>query len=373
MKNRILLFTFYFLPVFFSGCMKEDHNVIKIALVSPFTGDLAVLGQGMKKAVEMAVEDANASGKFKGITLKLVTFDDRADPKEAVNVANRIISDKKIFGVVGHLNSGCSIPASQVYAKENLVMISPGSTNPKLTLQGLKNIFRVCTTDDIQGNFAANYVINNLKIKRVAVIHDKTAYGQGVAESFKNNFEEKGGKAVSFDGIDSGDKDFKALLTSIKTKKPSLIYFGGPYPECGLITKQAKELGLNIPIFSDDAINSPEYVKIGGKATEGDYATMIGIPAEKLPKAKKFVDKFKNTYPDTDMQPYDTNAYEAASIIINAIENTNIDKLKIVDYISKIKFNGILGKTSFDKNGDTLNKNISIYKIINGKFVYVGK
>lgn len=356
------------------GCARppegEKKTIVKIALVCPLTGDIAAMGQGMKRAVEIALEEANASNRFPDIKFELAAFDDRADPKEAVNVANQIISDPKIVGVIGHLNSGCSIPASQIYAKRNLPMITPASTNPKLTLQGLKNVFRVCTTDDVQGSFAANYVIDKLKVTTAAVIHDKTAYGQGLAEEFKKQFEARQGKILSFDGINIGNKDFKALLTRIKEKNPQIIYFGGLYSEGGLITRQAKELGLQVPIVGGDGIFTPEYIKIGGSATEGDYASMVGLPPEKLPKAKIFIDKFKAKYPGVDMQPYDPYTYEATSMLIEAIGNTNRDPLQIIEYLSKIKYDGILGETTFDEKGDTRNTTISIYQVKDGKFVY---
>ncbi|MDI6735985.1 MAG: branched-chain amino acid ABC transporter substrate-binding protein [bacterium] len=352
------------------GQVPEGEKIIKIAVVCPLTGDIAAMGQGMKRGAEMAVEEANATGKLGGIKLELAAFDDRADPKEAVNVANQVISDTKIVGVIGHLNSGCSIPASQIYAKRNLLMMTPASTNPKLTLQGLKNVFRVCTTDDVQGSFGANYVLDKLKMTTAAVIHDKTAYGQGLAEEFKKQFESRGGKIMSFDGINIGDKDFRALLVRIKNEKPQILYFGGMYSECGLITRQAKELGLPVPVVSGDGIFTPEYIKIGGKSTEGDYASMIGMPPENLPAAKTFMDKFKAKYPEVDMQPYDPYTYEATGMLIEAIEKTNKEPLKIVDYVSKIKYAGILGETTFDEKGDTLNKTISIYQVKDGKFVY---
>ncbi|MBI4777819.1 branched-chain amino acid ABC transporter substrate-binding protein [Candidatus Desantisbacteria bacterium] len=329
---RILLVLFG-ISIGIIGCGKapEGEQVVKVALVCPLTGDIAAMGQGMKRGAEMAVEEANASGRFQDAKIELAAFDDRSDPKEAVNVANQVISDAKIAGVIGHLNSGCSIPASQIYAKRNLLMMTPASTNPKLTLQGLKNVFRVCTTDDVQGSFGANYCIDKLKITTVAVIQDKTAYGQGLAEEFKKQFESRGGKILSFDGINIGDKDFRALLTRIKNEKPALLYFGGMYSECGLITKQAKELGLQVPVVSGDGIFSPEYINIGGKSTEGDYASMIGTPPEKLPKAKTFMDKFKAKYPGVDMQPYDTYTYEATCMLIEAIEKTNFEPVKIID------------------------------------------
>jgi len=355
----------------FSGCSKENKHLIKIAVPCPLTGDLAAMGQGMKKAVEIAVEEANATTVLKGMKYEVAAYDDRADPKEAVNIANQIVSDSRIFGVIGHLNSGCSIPASQIYSRYNLVIISPASTNPKLTYQGLKNVFRVCTTDDVQGSFAANYTIDKLKLTKAAVLHDKTAYGQGLGEEFKKQFEIRKGKVLSFDGINIGDKDFKALLTRIKTQKPQVIYFGGVYTECGLIAKQAKEIGIKAPVFSDDGVSSPEFIKIGGKATEGSYTSLNGVPPEKLASSKSFIEKFKSKYPNTDLQPYDPYTYEAAKILIESIEKTNMDKTKIASYISAIKYKGILGETSFDERGDTLNKSISIYKVINGKFEYV--
>jgi branched-chain amino acid transport system substrate-binding protein len=368
--KRIYLF-FLTICLSFSCCAKRDRNIIRVALVCPLTGDVAAMGQGMKRASQMAIDETNVSGRFPGITFELAAFDDRADPKEAVNAANRIITDPKIYGVIGHLNSGCSIPASRIYARRNLVMVSPASTNPKVTLQGLKNVFRVCTTDDVQGCFAADYVLDSLKYKTFAVIHDKTAYGLGIAESFRKRVEAKGGTVVSFDGIDLGDKDFKALLTAIKMKKPQLIYFGGMYTECGMITKQSKELGLDVPVFSDDGTSSPEYSKIGGKASEGDYITMIGVPPEKLSKSKLFMDNYRAKYPEQDMQPYDPYTYECAMIIVEAIQKTGRDRSKMADYLANVKYKGILGETSFDKNGDTLNNSVSIYRVQDGKFVCV--
>jgi branched-chain amino acid transport system substrate-binding protein len=188
------------------------------------TGDIAAMGQGMKNGATLAIEEANQTSQE--IKFELLALDDRADPKEAVNIANQIISDKDVYGVVGHLNSGCSIPASSVYNKYNLVMISPASTNPKLTLQGFTNIFRTCTTDDVQGSFAADFIYKK-KMEKVAIIHDKTPYGQGLAEEFQKTFKNLGGKITCFEGISLGDRDFKALLIKVKNMHPQMIYFGG--------------------------------------------------------------------------------------------------------------------------------------------------
>ena len=355
----------------FAGCTKSGPQIVKVALVAPLTGDISAHGQGMKRAAQMAIDEANAAKRFPQYQLQFAAFDDRGDPKEAVTVANQIISDPTIIGVVGHLNSGCSIPASQVYAKKNVLMITPASTNPKLTQQGLKSVFRLCTTDDVQGPFAADFVIDSLALKKIAVIHDKTAYGLGLAEQFRNRFESRAEPVLSFDGIDVGEKDYKALITKIKSTNPDLIYFGGMHPECGLITKQAKELGLAIPVFAGDGVLTPEYITIGGPATEGDMSSMTGLPPEKLPAAQKFIDDYKRLYPNDDLQPYDPYTYEAVMIILEALAEVGTDRDSLIQAVARIDYKGILGESSFDEIGDTRNKTITIYRVTNGKFVYV--
>lgn len=344
---------------------------IKIGVIVPLTGDIAAMGQGMKNGAVLAVEQANerADVKAKHITFELVPVDDRADPKEAVNGANQLISIPKLAGVVGHLNSGCSIPASSVYARRNLIMISPASTNPKLTQQGLPNVFRVCTTDNVQGSFGADYLYKKRGFTRVAVIHDKTPYGQGLAEEFDKQFKANGGQIISFDGIALGDKDFKGVLTKIKGSSPQAIFFGGMYSEGGLITKQAKELGMAIPLMGGDGINSSEYVKIAGKAADGDISTNPGAPPEKLASAKKFLEDYHKRFPGLDSQPYDAYTFDAANIIIDAAMHVGADPKAIIGYVKTIDFKGVVGDTKFDEKGDTLNKTVTAYIITNGKFV----
>jgi branched-chain amino acid transport system substrate-binding protein len=360
------------------GCGGKDGNkpnepaktVVKIGLIGPLTGDIAAMGQGMKNGATLAIEQANEREdvKAKNIVFRLFPVDDRGDPKEAVNGANQLISDPELMGVAGHLNSGCSIPASLVYAKKDVSMISPASTNPKLTMQGLSNVFRVCTTDNVQGSFAADYVYKNKNITRVVIIHDKTPYGQGLAEEFKKQFEINGGTVLSFDGIALGDKDFKALLTRIKGMNPEMIYIGGMYSEAGLIAKQAKELGLTAELMSGDGIYSPEFIKIGGEATEGALASMIGAPPERIPSAQKFIEAYKVRFPEVSFQPYDAYTYDATAMIIDAVMNVGTNRKAIMDYLHKIKYSGVIGETEFDQNGDTLNKVITVYTVKEGKF-----
>ncbi len=352
------------------GCGGSSEKVVKVALVCPLTGDIAAHGQGMKRGFLMAIEDANAAKTLGTTTIEAALFDDRGDPKEAVTIANQIISDPSIIGVIGHLNSGCSIPASRVYNKRNVVMITPASTDPKLTLQGFKNVFRVCGTDDVQGSWAGNYIMDSLKLNRIAVIHDKTPYGQGLAEKVQKQFVDRGGTVTSFNGIDVGEKDFKALLTRIKTENPMLVYFGGLYAEAGLISKQMKELGLNVPLLGGDGIFSNEFARIAGPASEGDFATMVGLPPSKLPQAADFLKRYFAKYPGEDLQPYDPYTYDGARLLIDAYAKCNKNRDSLVSTIANITYDGVLGRTTFDEHGDSRNKQISIYRVKNGRFEY---
>ena len=352
------------------------EKVTKVAVALPLTGDIAALGQGLKRACVLALEDANAQRKFPGIKVEMVAFDDRSDPREAVSVANRIVSDPSVVAVVGHFNSGCSIPASQVYAKAHLPMISPAASNPKLTLQQLepgwiwpRNVFRVNTTDDVQGPYAADFAMKTLQVRRASILHDKTAYGQGVAEEFRKRLESSGGVAVSFDGINVADKDFNALLTRIREEKPQILYWGGDYSGGGLIVRQARDAGITVPVILSEANFDPEYLRVAGPAAEGTYITFLGAPASLLPSAQAFVKRYTERYPNDELKAYDHWGYEAMSILLDLIHDVGPDRERILAALPKIKHPGVLGVTQFDEKGDTLNKTITIYKVKDGKFV----
>jgi branched-chain amino acid transport system substrate-binding protein len=358
-----------------AGCGPREKQV-KIAVAVPLTGDIAALGQGIRRAAILAVEEAQKAGRFPGTKISLVEFDDRSDPKEAVNVANRIVSDSEIVGVLGHFNSGCSIPAGAIYAQAGLPMVSPAASNPELTRQQLspswgrpKTIFRVNTTDDVQGVYAAQFVADKLKKKKAAIIHDKTAYGQGVAEEFKKKFEELKGTVLSFDGIQVGDKDFKSLLTRIKAENPEIIYFGGIYNEGGLLVRQAREVGIKALFAASEANYDPEFLRIAGPAAEGALVSFLGKPPELLESAKQFIDKYKIRWPQDEVKGYDHYSYEITNMFLEALEKVGPDRAKIVDYLRTIHYKGVLGETSFDEKGDTLNKTITLFTVKDGKFV----
>ncbi len=352
------------------GCENQPKTV-KIALALPLTGDIASLGQGLKRASTMAIEEYNSAGG----AVEVVAFDDRSDPKEAVSVANRIVSDSSIIAVIGHFNSGCSLPASRVYAQAGLPMISPASSAPELTNQQLsrqwtwaKNIFRMNTTDNVQGAYGADFVYSGLKVKKVAVIHDKTAYGQGVAEEFKKRFEANGGTVTAFEGLQTGDRDFRSLLTRVKSTAPDALYFGGMFSEGGILVRQARDVGFRGPFVSCEANYDPAFIRVAGAAAEGAYVTFLGSPPELTPSAKDFIDRYKKRYPEDEIKSYDHYGYEVASLVLKALAQVGPSRAKIIEYLRTAEFNGVLGTTKFDEKGDTLNKTITLFRVRNGAF-----
>ncbi len=357
-----------------AGC-KPREKKIKVALALPLTGDIASLGQGLKRSATMAIEEANAAG-VTSPPIEVVAFDDRSDPKEAVSIANRIVSDRDMVAVIGHFNSGCSIPASRIYAQAGLPMISPASSNPDLTLQQLspqwtfpKSVFRVNTTDNVQGSYGADFVTNKLKLKRVAIIHDKTSYGQGVAEEFRKQFEKNGGDVAAFEGLQAGDRDFRSLLTRIKGTSPQAIYFGGMFSEGGILIRQTRDVGFKGPFVTCEANYDPAFLKVAGAAAEGAYVTFLGSPPELLANGKEFLERYRTRYPNEELKSYDGYGYEAGAIVANAIKNAGPDRAKIIEYLRTLKYTGVLGTTSFDEKGDTVNKSITLFQVRKGEFV----
>ncbi|MBI4371363.1 MAG: branched-chain amino acid ABC transporter substrate-binding protein [Elusimicrobia bacterium] len=360
---------FFFAAVALSACGPKE-KVVKIAVAVPLTGDMGTEGQGIRRAVELAVEQANAAKRFP-YKLAAAPYDDRADPKEAVNVANLIASDRQVVAVIGPYNSGCAIPAGKVYARAPVAMISPTATNPEVTVQQLSKdwigprvVFRVAPTDDVQSAYAAEYIFRRLGKRRMAVLHDKTPYGQGLAEQFQKAFGALGGRILSVDGISVGDKDFKALLTRIKADsgRPEGLYFGGLYAEAGLLLKQMRELGLDDPFVfvSGDGAKTPTLFDVSGDAADGAYFSIFGVPVEELPGAGRFVADYKARWGAQSLKPFDHFGYEAAQIIFDALERSGPDRERVLAQLRQTRHQGVLGLTVFDEKGDTLNKIVSM-------------
>jgi branched-chain amino acid transport system substrate-binding protein len=352
------------LCLLFIGCEKKQ-DVIKIGVAGPMTGDQAKMGMDFKNGVTLAVEEWNNRGGVLGKKIEIVITDDQHDPKQAVSIANKMINDG-VIGVIGHFNSSCSLPASDVYDRAGIPVITPGSTNPLLTEKGYRGVFRACGRDDQQGKIGADFVINSLKLKNVAVLHDKTTYGQGLADEFKKFL---GGKVnvVYYSGIVQGDKDFKMVLTAVKSKKPELIFFGGIYPEAGLLVKQAKELGLNAPFMSGDGTIDPKFIEIAGvPAAEGTFLTFSPDP-ENIPSARGFIEQYRAKF--GDIGPYSIYAYDAANILLSAMKEANsTDGKAIIDKLHAMEFNAALGTIRFDQKGDVTVSPFVVWITKNGKF-----
>ncbi|WP_337845724.1 branched-chain amino acid ABC transporter substrate-binding protein [Thermus sp.] len=340
--------------------MALGQNVIKIASQSPLSGPQAALGEQIKLGAELAVEEAKARFKQLGFDLQFVPYDDQANPDVGVANANRIINDPDILGVVGHLNSGVAIPSSEVYARVNLVMVSPANTNPRVTDRKLPNVNRICGRDDVQGPAGAEYAFNNLKVNTVFIIHDKTAYGQGLAEEFKKRFEALGGRAVAFVGTEE-TSNFVPIINQIRGARPvpQLIYFGGIYSQIGPFVKQLRERGLTTRLMGGDGLDSAEFERLAGsQAAKGTYYTTVAGPVSAFPKAKAFAQRFKQKY-GKDVEGFGIYAYDAANVILTALEKAikdNGGKKPTREQVSKavraVKMEGLTGTIEFDEKGD---------------------
>lgn len=360
-----LSFTLCMVAIFSLTACQKKEEAIKIGVAGPMTGDQAKMGTDFKNGVALAVEEWNSKGGVLGKKIQMIVADDQHDPKQAVSVANKLVNEGAA-GIIGHFNSSCSIPASDVYNRAGIPMITPASTNPQLTEKGYRGVFRVCGRDDQQGVIGARFVTEELKIKRVAIIHDKTTYGQGLADEFKKNVTGKV-EVVYYGGIVQGDKDFKTVLTSIKEKKPDLIYFGGVYPEAGLLVKQAREIGINIPFMSGDGTIDPKFVEIAGKAAEGTFLTFSPDP-KKIPTAKAFIENYEKKF--GEIGPYSIYAYDATNILLTAIKEAGTtDGKAVIDKLHSLEFSGALGKIRFDERGDVTVAPYVVWITKDGRFM----
>ncbi len=344
---------------------------VRIGYAAPLTGDNALWGEGMKRAAELAIKEANESQEVKdaGFEFELVPNDDQGDPKQAVNVANAIVADQGIVGVIGHFNSGCSIPASTVYNEGGMPMISV-SSNPQLTAQGYENVFRIVAKDDAQGAFAGELVYDKLGFKNVALIDDSTAYGQGLATEFEAVFTGKGGKIILKEKVQPKDVDFSALVTKLKSAKPEAVYYAGALNEGALLSKQMKEAGLKVPVIGGDMIYTADYVKLAGAGNaEGDVATALGLPLDQLPKGVEFKEKYAAEYDGAAPEAYDVYAYDQARIFVAAVLKAGkADRAAVTAAIASGTFEGATGAVAFDENGDNKEQAISSYKVEAGEW-----
>ncbi len=354
----------------FTGCGGEKkQEVVKIGFLAPLTGGNSAIGIGMKNSAQLAVDQVNKSGKYP-YKFELVTADDAGDPSTAVAAANKLIADKGVVAVAGHFNSGCGLATTPVFHKAGMPMVVSGAIHPDITAKGFKEINRVITAADIQNKYAGELAAKEWGIKTIALINDRTDYGKTNADQFGKAAEANGAKVISVDGITVGQQDFSALLTKIKASNPDCIYFGGVATEAGLLKRQMASLNMDCLFLSDSGIISETFNKIAGSDANGMIAFNIGKPLEDLPGGKKFLDDYAAAKFAEPAENIGQFAYDSVGIIMQAVgENKVTDRAKLIDAIRKIKFDGVLGTTTFDEQGQTQNTLITTYISDNGKWV----
>ena len=345
---------------------------VKFGVGGPITGPSAATGAQMKNGVDQAAADINAAGGILGQKVSVSYGDDVSDPKQGVSVANKFAADGVKF-VIGHYNSGVTIPSSEVYQENGILQITPASTNPTVTERKMWNIFRVCGRDDQQGQVAGEYIAKHYKGKKIAVVHDKTTYGKGLADEMKKTINKAGIKEVLYEGINTGEKDFSALVSKIKQSGADLIYWGGLYTEGGLIVRQMRDQGVKAPLMGGDGITSDEFASIGGTGVEGTLMTYGPDPRNK-PDAKKVVEEFRAK--KFEPEAYTLYSYAGVQIIKQAAEAAkSLDPKKVAEKMhSGMQFKTVLGDISYDKKGDITKLDYVMYiwkKDPSGKITYV--
>ena len=333
---------------------RAQDKTIKIATQSPLSGGQAALGEGIKLGTQLAIEKYKGPLEKMGFKVVLVPYDDQAKPDVGVANAQNIIADPAILGVIGHLNSGVAIPSSEVYKTVDLAMISPANTNPTVTDRGYKNVFRVCGRDDVQGVVGSEFARDN-KIKTVYIIHDKTTYGQGVAEFFRNDAQKHGVKVIAFEGTEE-KSNFDPIITPIRAQNPDLIYFGGLYDQAAPFFKQAREKGVKAKFLGPDGMDSSDLTKIAGNAVVGMYYTSVAGPVTVYPAAKQFAEEYKKAY-GKNPEPFSAQAYDATAILLKGIEaaakgGKTPTRAAVTAAVHNVKYTGVTGNIEFNAKGD---------------------
>lgn len=335
-----------------------QKGTIKIAVQAPLSGEQAALGEHIKLGAQLAVEESSKAFKALGYDLVLVPYDDQAKPEVGVANARNVVADPDVLVLVGHFNSGVALPASEVYKDAMLVMISPANTATEITDRGYPNVNRVCGRDDVQGPVGARFGAQDLKLKSVYIIHDKTLYGQGVADNFRGEAKKLGMNVLGYDGTEER-ANFSPMIIPMKAKNPALVYFGGIYHQGGLLLKQMREKGVKAKFMGPDGLDSAEMVKIAGTSVTGSYYTSVAGPPDAYPETAAFAKKFKTRF-GKDIESFGMYGYDAALVGIKALEQTlqgsgakKPSRAEVSAAVRNIKgFKGVTGAIAFDNKGD---------------------
>jgi branched-chain amino acid transport system substrate-binding protein len=355
-----------------TGGKTTEEIVVRIGHVAPLTGPQAHLGKDNDNGVRMAVDEANAAGIMIGgkkSRFELLSEDDQADPRTGTIVAQKLV-DMKVNGVIGHLNSGTTIPASRIYNDAGMPQISPSATNPKYTQQGYKTAFRVMANDVQQGSALGRFAVEKAGAKKIAIIDDRTAYGQGLADEFEKAAKAAGAAIVAREFTTDKSTDFMAILTSIKGRQPDLLFYGGMDAQGGPMMKQIRTIGLKAKFLTGDGGCTPEFIKLAGDASEGAYCSLPGIPVEQMPGGKAFAQKFNAKY--GQIQLYAPFCYDAVNVMISAMARANsAEPAKYMQALAATDYDGVTARIKFDEKGDLKGGTITLYQTKNKSWNFV--
>ena len=354
-----------------AACAPKDNSV-KIGHVSPMTGGIAHLGKDNEAGAKLAIADLNKAGikiGGKAVTFSLLSEDDGADPKQGTAAAQKLV-DAKVAGVIGHLNSGTTIPASKIYFDAGIPQISPSATNPKYTLQGFNTAFRVVANDAQLGGTLGRYAVNDLKGKSIAVIDDRTAYGQGVADEFVKGVEGAGGKVVDRQFTTDKSTDFMSILTAIRAKKPDVVFYGGMDAVAGPMLRQMEQLRINAKFMGGDGICTTELPALAGNAVGNDKifcAEAGGVVGKYEQTLAEFRERFQKET-GAEVKLYAPYVYDATMVLVEAMKKADsTDPKKYLPELAKIQYDGVTGPISFDQNGDINGGTLTLFTYRNGK------
>lgn len=361
----------------FSACDKKEktapvpaaETLIRIGSIAPLTGPQAHLGKDNENGTRLALDEANAAGVTLGgkkVKFVLLSEDDQADPRTATVVAQKLV-DQHVQGVIGHLNSGASIPASKIYFDAGIPQISPSATAIAYTAQGFKTAFRVMTNDRQQGKVLGEYAVKKMGAKKIAIIDDRTAYGQGLADEVEKAVKAAGGEIVAHEYTTDRSTDFLAILTSIKAKQPDLLFYGGMDAQGAPMIRQLRSLGIKAKFLGGDGAQTTEFTKLAGADAEGVTASSPGLPIDSMPGGKAFREKFTAKY--GTIQTYAPYAYDAAMTMVEAMKQADsAEPAKYIAQLARIQRTGVTGQISFDEKGDVRGGAITLYQVKNGKW-----
>lgn len=345
-------------------------DTVLIGLAGPLTGPSARIGKDLENGARLAIADANAQKPTlngKPVTFKLVSEDDQSDPRTAVAVAQRLV-DEGVAGVVGHWNTGTSIPAARIYHDAGIAQVAPVATGHGYTQQGFDTSFRVMGHDDDGGNYAGQYAVKTLKAQRIAVIDDRTAFGQGLADEFIKSLQAQGVQPVTREYVDDKTVDFSAVLTTVRSKNADLIFFGGVDSQAAPLARKLKQLGMNAQLMGAGGFVSQTFLTLAQREGEGVVALEPGLPLEQMPGGKAFEQAYRDRY-HTHIELHAPFAYDATRVLIAAIEQA--DSANPADYLPKLRaihYQGVTGDIAFDAQGNLQQPSFTLYRVVDGKW-----